>query len=154
MTDTFIEQYAADSRAMARQVLDWKLDSLRITAGLVEVIEHDTSKALDRPLTRRTRHLLNPGARLMLCDRPCAAYAHFHFVRDTERNTMPETKTHPVCPRCGGAIPSEENPGAYPGATSRLDNETEICSKCGTAEAMFNFTRPGEPLPPLDQPVS
>lgn len=59
----------------------------------------------------------------------------------------------PRCPRCGGCIPNNAQPGAYPGALSRYDNETEICSSCGTDEAMWNFTRPGEALPPLDRPV-
>lgn len=63
------------------------------------------------------------------------------------------TDTRPVCPRCKGFIPNDATPGAYPGALSRLDNETYICSSCGTAEAMHNFTRPGAPLPPIDQPV-
>ena len=41
------------------------------------------------------------------------------------------------CPRCGIAMQG------YP-ATSRFDNKTEICSDCGTDEAMKNFT--GETL--------
>jgi hypothetical protein len=40
----------------------------------------------------------------------------------------------PICPRCGGYIPNAETPGAYPGALSRVDNKTEICSKCGSEE--------------------
>jgi hypothetical protein len=43
------------------------------------------------------------------------------------------------CPRCDHYIPSDENPGAYVGAISRTDNETEICSACGTAEALEEF---------------
>ena len=50
----------------------------------------------------------------------------------TERNEM---STAPVCPRCRGYIPSNDRPGAYPGAISRWDNETEICSTCGAEEA-------------------
>lgn len=42
----------------------------------------------------------------------------------------------PVCPRCGHFIPTDENPGAYPGALSRTDNYTEVCSACGSREAM------------------
>lgn len=57
------------------------------------------------------------------------------------------------CPRCGGGIPNDERRGEYMGALSRLDNETEICSQCGQDEGMFNFAKPGEPLPPLDRPV-
>jgi hypothetical protein len=40
------------------------------------------------------------------------------------------------CPRCLGLIPSNDNPGAYVGARSRIDNSTEICSACGTEEAL------------------
>lgn len=44
--------------------------------------------------------------------------------------------TLPECPRCGGYIPNDVTPGAYPGALSRVDNKTEICSQCGNAEAI------------------
>ena len=37
-----------------------------------------------------------------------------------------------VCPRCGKETTD------FP-ALSRRDNETEICSKCGTEEAMIDF---------------
>jgi len=52
---------------------------------------------------------------------------------------MTENKTAPICPRCFGFIPNNEKPGAYMGAISRRDNKTEICSACGTAEAMEDF---------------
>ena len=55
----------------------------------------------------------------------------------------------PVCPRCGGYIPNNETPGAYPGALSRTDNSTAVCSKCGKIEAVLQFA--GEPLPTPDQ---
>jgi hypothetical protein len=42
-----------------------------------------------------------------------------------------------VCPRCVGFIPSNERPGEYMGAISRIDNTTEICSECGTEEALL-----------------
>jgi predicted RNA-binding Zn-ribbon protein involved in translation (DUF1610 family) len=58
------------------------------------------------------------------------------------------------CPRCGGDVPNNAHPGAYPGALSRVDNATYICSECGTAEAMFQFAHRGTPLPPVDQPVN
>lgn len=44
--------------------------------------------------------------------------------------------TKPICPICGGFIPNDAQPGAYPGALSRVDNRTEICSACGVDEAM------------------
>lgn len=49
--------------------------------------------------------------------------------------SMPTVHTYPVCPRCSGWIPNNTNPGEYPGATSRTDNKTEICSRCGEVEA-------------------
>jgi hypothetical protein len=50
-----------------------------------------------------------------------------------------DEEDNPICPSCDGFIPSNENPGAYPGAISRKDNSTEICSACGTAEALADF---------------
>lgn len=46
-----------------------------------------------------------------------------------------------LCPRCGGYIPNADNPGAYPGALSRVDSRTEICSNCGIDEAMAGIDR-------------
>ena len=43
------------------------------------------------------------------------------------------------CPRCGGPIPNEMFEGVYPGAISRVDNFTEICSSCGVEEAMNDY---------------
>ncbi len=39
-----------------------------------------------------------------------------------------------ACPRCGGPLPI-----GYPGALSRADGESEICSTCGTEEAVADF---------------
>lgn len=44
-----------------------------------------------------------------------------------------------TCPRCLGFIPNNWMPGAYPGALSRYDNHTIICSSCGTDEAMNQY---------------
>jgi hypothetical protein len=53
-----------------------------------------------------------------------------------------------TCPRCKQAYTE------YP-ALSRVDNKTDICSKCGTAEAMWDFEyRGAKPLPPVNRPVS
>lgn len=42
-----------------------------------------------------------------------------------------------LCPRCEiNLIPNNDSPGCYPGALSRTDNQTEICSSCGTDEAI------------------
>ena len=46
---------------------------------------------------------------------------------------------YPVCPSCNGYIPNNDTPGAYPGALSRKDNTTYICSSCGMNEAMEAF---------------
>lgn len=46
------------------------------------------------------------------------------------------------CPSCGGPIPSAEHAGEYPGALSRIDNVTEICSACGLQEARQGIKRP------------
>jgi predicted RNA-binding Zn-ribbon protein involved in translation (DUF1610 family) len=43
------------------------------------------------------------------------------------------------CPKCGDHIPSNEHAGQYAGAISRRDNKTEICSGCGTKEALEDF---------------
>lgn len=48
-------------------------------------------------------------------------------------------KRKPICPRCGGLIPNDAQPGKYPGAISRWDNSTEVCSSCGTDEAMAQW---------------
>jgi DNA-directed RNA polymerase subunit RPC12/RpoP len=58
-----------------------------------------------------------------------------------------------ICPRCGGAIPNNETPGAYPGALSRADNETYVCSACGTHEAMEQFTT-GRLTPISEWPIT
>ena len=52
-----------------------------------------------------------------------------------EVTTVPE-----ICPRCKDSwIPNNMTPGAYPGALSRTDNKTYICSACGEEEAMEDF---------------
>jgi len=51
------------------------------------------------------------------------------------------------CPRCEGPIPTALHKGQYPGALSRTDNATEICSQCGQDEAweqMAGVLRPRE----------
>lgn len=48
-----------------------------------------------------------------------------------------------ICPRCDGFIPNDDTPGLYPGALSRVDNETEICSQCGRDEAFLQLMGDG-----------
>jgi hypothetical protein len=45
----------------------------------------------------------------------------------------------PICPSCGGYIPNNAQPGAYPGALSRR-GDYEVCSDCGLLEALSDFT--------------
>jgi predicted RNA-binding Zn-ribbon protein involved in translation (DUF1610 family) len=51
------------------------------------------------------------------------------------------SEVHSKCPRCNEVVDMK-----YP-ALSRVDNETFVCSPCGTEEAMQNFQ--GIPLTPL-----
>lgn len=57
------------------------------------------------------------------------------------RSTYIDPKSVKTCPECSGFIPNNKTPGAYPGAISRRDNKTEICSECGTREAMEDYLR-------------
>ncbi len=57
----------------------------------------------------------------------------------------------PVCPICYNYIPNNQNPGAYPGALARYDNQTEICSDCGTTEALVGMMAPPEVLSTWEQ---
>jgi len=50
-----------------------------------------------------------------------------------------------ICPRCNGPIPNLESWGKYPGALSRTDNKTEICSECGVDEAHKQYAGRLEP---------
>jgi hypothetical protein len=58
-------------------------------------------------------------------------------------NGKPKLDMHgrPICPICGHYVPNDATPGEYPGALSRRDNKTEICSDCGTREAFEDFAR-------------
>lgn len=57
-----------------------------------------------------------------------------------------------TCPRCGGGIPDDRLRGQYPGAISRTDNRTEICSRCGTSEGTEVWLL-GSVSPKSDWPV-
>lgn len=68
---------------------------------------------------------------------------------------MNDTMVTIICPRCEGYIPSNDAPGAYPGALSRTDNETEICSECGVEEALIVRTPKSEwPVTKSEWPVT
>lgn len=50
--------------------------------------------------------------------------------------TRPKFKRNfDFCPRCGGELPN------HLAALSRVDNATEICSDCGTEEAMIDYAK-------------
>lgn len=65
-------------------------------------------------------------------------------------------RSHPydpdLCPRCLGPLPV-----GYPGALSRVDNKTEVCSACGLDEAIRFLAPidlwPIEHVPPLPYEV-
>jgi hypothetical protein len=57
----------------------------------------------------------------------------------------------PVCPRCGHFIPNDEQPGLFPGARSRADNATEVCSECGTHEALQQHYSEERACTPISQ---
>lgn len=50
---------------------------------------------------------------------------------------MAENPTFAPCPRCGENTLRTDRPALN--ALSRADNETYVCSPCGTAEAMEDF---------------
>lgn len=78
----------------------------------------------------------------------------YHLVDDGQDRVARELPSFSgPCPRCGGGVPSDRDRGEYPGALSRVDNKTYICSQCGTDEAMFNWSSPGVDLPPVERPV-
>jgi hypothetical protein len=63
-----------------------------------------------------------------------------------------------LCPRCESnhytPYGFDYQPGdPMPPALSRVDNETYICSPCGTAEAMRDFIG-AAPIPPSEWPIS
>jgi len=67
-----------------------------------------------------------------------ARYEDLNVIWDSDANhaSFDAEDQHPICPICDGYIPNDERPGAYPGAISRYDNETEVCSACGTTEGV------------------
>ena len=60
-------------------------------------------------------------------------------TRYTQVMEVKDMKDKYKCPRCAGYIPNNIQVGQYVGALSRTDNKTEICSSCGTAEALEQF---------------
>ena len=108
----------------------YERDIAPLTLGfLSDVVEIPTIDVIEKFIGLRTK-----ADRLSLDD-----YCEKVSMRVMERNL--QLKGYLVhgdytCFRCGGAIPTMENIGQYPGAISRTDNATEICSECGSDEAL------------------
>lgn len=94
----------------------------------------DAEKALGRELRPGEATAMRKSLQNLLTEEALGVFM------DYETYASPEN----LCPRCEHFIPRDEFPGAYPGALSRVDNQTEICSICGTDEAL------GNGLVPLD----
>jgi hypothetical protein len=58
------------------------------------------------------------------------------YLPDAMRMTMMEDVEYEQCPRCEG---DKLHPEKVLNALSRRDNETYICSDCGTEEALFDY---------------
>lgn len=71
-----------------------------------------------------------------LCDKTITGATLFDSIEEAEDACLsiknPKFKIYPVCPRC-----HHEYEGYC--AISRVDNETEICEKCGLTEALWEF---------------
>jgi hypothetical protein len=63
------------------------------------------------------------------------------------------TTNLPQCPRCTGPIPDADAAFYHRGATSRTDNATEICSDCGTDEALRVFAS-ARAIPQTEWPIT
>ena len=72
--------------------------------------------------------------RIITIDEPISVDRILHYGKNSYEGWKAES--HPKCPICFGYIPNNQTPGRYPGALARYDNKTEICSECGSAEAM------------------
>lgn len=74
-------------------------------------------------------------------DEPRIARGDWDFDRIVSGKPKLDNYGRPICPMCGNFIPNNATPGEYPGALSRQDNRTEICSDCGTREALVDWIR-------------
>jgi len=64
-----------------------------------------------------------------------------------------EPENNPFSPQYAGPYPRCKQGVQPPGAKSRVDNTTHICSQCGVAEGLWvKFVGHGH-LPPVDQPL-
>jgi hypothetical protein len=135
----FLEDYFAQRRIVVRSDLpeglcpadpDDYLAGHRALALLVIMLGQELSPSFDLPELNAVQLRVEQRGREM----PKASAADVQVQRKESVMTAPAA-AHPICPRCGGFIPNNHEPGAYRGALSRVDNKTEVCSDCGTEEA-------------------
>jgi hypothetical protein len=88
-------------------------------------------------LPRSTRKRFWNSSRFESSRRTMRSAASGGLRQNEHRRYRLRRMTMNLCPRCElRQIPSDEHAGKYPGALSRTDDETEVCSACGTDEAM------------------
>jgi hypothetical protein len=113
--------------------------------------EQDREGAFPKGRLNRDLHLLWSGDR----DRIAAILRSHGLCVKVPASTATKFVVHPVdaftCPRCGGGIPTDAQRSRYPGAISRWDNATQVCSRCGQEEALLQFT--GCSVHPVDGDV-
>lgn len=68
-----------------------------------------------------------------------SSYTPCKSCANEDRAAREEAANAKLCPKCDNFIPNNKTPGAYPGAISRVDNITEICSSCGVDEAFADY---------------
>jgi len=78
----------------------------------------------NKPITEAQKKIVEPEFNKMQ-----------EFIKETDKKLSD-------CPRCRREL------GKYP-ALSRSDNKTEVCSDCGTWEAMYQFSNKGK-LPSIE----
>jgi hypothetical protein len=105
----------------------------------LQTVDANTEKQLDTDLeTRYTFHIDQQGV----------------TMENNSTTDCPRCSKF-VCPRCLGYIPNNTQPGAYPGAISRIDNDTEVCSDCGMEEAIVALIAIEQwPISVYDDPVA
>lgn len=113
------------------------------TATIVRWLDDYSTHLTLSDLAEKSGDRLIAGAHLL-----AAAGIRQCIITRLPENHEDRLLPNPDCPRCGGPIPNATHPGAYPGALSRTDNLTEICSKCGVLEAV---EQPHEGLLPQSQ---
>jgi hypothetical protein len=137
-TYTFSVVTEGRSPAEAADALEQRLDALATVDGVIAV--QTRSAALVEvdgvPLYENGGW---PVVTVTATENAREQLLRWHYGPDWAEYAAEFDECHLTCPTCGGSVPNDETPGAYPGAISRSDNKTEICSACGTAEALANW---------------